>query len=67
MPPPSLHLIRDAGRDKPFDLEMGWLCAETEFKHALVPSALVAAADQHARATLAGGGEETKALAAMEI
>jgi hypothetical protein len=34
-------LIRDVGKDKPFELEMGWLCEETDWKFALVPAALV--------------------------
>ena len=37
----SLYTIRDLSRDKPFELEMGWLCAATEFKYAAVPAALL--------------------------
>lgn len=49
-----LHLIRDQGKEKPLEIEMGWLCAESSFKHALVPAALVAAADASAKAALEG-------------
>ena len=36
-----MHIIRDASKDKPFELEMGWLCEETNMKFALVPKPLV--------------------------
>lgn len=37
----SMHIIRDASKDKPFELEMGWLCEESNMKFALVPKALL--------------------------
>jgi hypothetical protein len=37
----SMHVIRDASKDKPFELEMGWLCEETNMKFSLVPKALL--------------------------
>lgn len=55
-----LHLIRDPTKDKPFELEMGWLCEESGWKHQMVPSALVTEADASARASLAGHAEESK-------
>lgn len=67
-----LYIIRDPSKDKPFELEMGWLCAESQFKHALVPADLLAAADAAAKEALGapgalGGGSssvaETEALA----
>jgi hypothetical protein len=36
-----MYVIRDASKDKPFELEMGWLCEETNMKFSLVPKALL--------------------------
>lgn len=55
-----LHEIRDPTKDKPFELEMGWLCEETQWKHTLVPSDVLAAADSRARALLSGQAGEEK-------
>jgi hypothetical protein len=54
-PPCSLHLIRDTSKEKPLELEMGWLCAESSFKHTHVPKDLVAAADAAGKVALEGG------------
>ncbi len=37
----SMYVVKDSSRDKPFELEMGWLCEETEWKYTAVPTALV--------------------------
>lgn len=47
--------MRDQNKEKPLELEMGWLCAETDWKHALVPKALVDEADKLAIAAVEGG------------
>ena len=31
----SLYVIQDQSKDKPIELEMGWLCAETKYKYSL--------------------------------
>lgn len=46
--------MRDQSKEKPLELEMGWLSAETEWKHALVPKELVAEADKLAVAAVEG-------------
>lgn len=56
-----LHLIRDSGKEKPLELEMGWLCAETGFKHAMVPKELVLASDAAGKAAAEGGATLTTA------
>ena len=38
---PRMYTVRDACRDKPFELEMGWLCEETDWKYTAVPTELV--------------------------
>lgn len=51
-----LHMIRDSSKDKPLEIEMGWLCEESQFKHVQVPADLVAAAEAQAKSSLEGGG-----------
>jgi 20S proteasome subunit alpha 7 len=51
-----LYTIRDPSKDKPFELEMGWLCEGTGWKHSLVPAELVAAADERAKQAVTGVG-----------
>jgi len=61
-----LYTIRDPSKDKPFELEMGWLCEATGWKHSLVPADLVKGADERAKAAAAGGatGEGAASAAA---
>lgn len=49
-----LQLVRDQNKEKPLELEMGWLCAESEWKHQLVPKDLVLEADKVAIASVEG-------------
>lgn len=37
----SLHVLHDEAKDKPFEIEMSWVCEETEWKHQTVPQAQV--------------------------
>jgi hypothetical protein len=62
----SLHLIRDTSKEKPLELEMGWLCAESGFKHSHVPKDLVSAADQAGKTALEGGATLAYAVAQEE-
>lgn len=57
-----LHTIRDPSKDKPFELEMGWLTEANEYKWALVPDATVKAADAKAKDNLAGGAAAGAAM-----
>lgn len=61
-----LHLIRDTSKEKPLELEMGWLCAESSFKHAMVPKELVLASDAAGKAAAEGGATLTSAAAVEE-
>lgn len=36
-----LYTIRDLSRDKPFEIEMGWLCAASDYKYTAVPADLL--------------------------
>lgn len=45
----SLHTVHDTSTTKPFVLEMGWLCEESNWKVARVPADLVTAADEQAK------------------
>lgn len=62
-----LYTIRDHSKDKPFEIEMGWLTAANDFKHKLVPSEIVSAAETKAKATLSGEDVIPAELAAMDI
>ena len=59
----SMHTIRDPSKDKPFELEMCWCGAETDYKHSLVPKELVEEADRYGKASVAGGVEEEEKVA----
>eukprot|EP01036_Dinobryon_divergens_P029811 gene29811-38965_t len=61
-----LQLIRDESREKPLELEMGWISAATNFKHVLVPKDLVLEADKAALAAVAGQTVPTEVLGAAE-
>eukprot|EP01035_Chromulina_nebulosa_P020283 gene20283-26330_t len=43
------YTIRDTSKDKPFELEFGWLSEESNWKHALIPSDLLAEAEASAK------------------
>ena len=45
-----LHVTHEEGTDKPFALEMGWICEETGFKFQRVPQALTDACNTWAKA-----------------
>lgn len=62
-----LYTIRDPSKDKPFEIEMGWLTAANDFKHTLVPFEIVSAAETKAKATLSGEDVVPAELASMDI
>jgi len=49
-----MYQIRDPSKDKPFELEMGWICETNGFTHSLVPKDLMEAAETRAKAGVAG-------------
>jgi 20S proteasome subunit alpha 7 len=49
-----LHVIRDPSKDKPFELEMGWLTAANDWKYQMCPVDLVKTADAKGKASLEG-------------
>ena len=63
----SLQLIRDESREKPLELEMGWISAATNFKHVLVPKDLVLEADKAALAAVAGQTVPTEGRSAYQL
>ena len=58
-----MYTIRDPTKDKPFEIEIGWLCEESHWKFSLVPSALVTEADESSRASVIAVGGTTTATA----
>ncbi|KAL5527643.1 hypothetical protein ACEPAG_6444 [Sanghuangporus baumii] len=48
-----IHVVHeDAAKDKDFELEVSWICSESNFRHVQVPSDLLKEAEEKARATL---------------
>ena len=47
-----IHTVHDEAKDKPFELEMSWVCDETERRHERVPRDLVREADEAAKRAL---------------
>ena len=48
----SIHGVHDDSKDKPFELELSWLCEASGWKHVPVPAARRAEADAWARARI---------------
>ena len=47
-----IHTVHDEAKDKPFELEMSWVCDETGKRHERVPQSLVREADEAAKRAL---------------
>jgi 20S proteasome subunit alpha 7 len=47
-----LHVLHDEAKDKPFEIEMSWICEETGFKHAMVDTEIVAEAEKWAKESI---------------
>ncbi len=50
-----LHTVHDTSRDKPFALEMYWLCQETDWAASAVPAELLADAAEAGKAAATSG------------
>lgn len=48
----SIYLVHDEVKDKQFELELSWVCAESEGKHQFVPKDLKVQAEKYAKAAL---------------
>ena len=48
------YTIRDPSKDKPFELEMAWLCEESQWSHSLIPADLLKEVDANARSSQSG-------------
>jgi 20S proteasome subunit alpha 7 len=44
-----IHTLHDEGKDKPFELEMSWLCEESGWSHVQVPGALKTEVEEAAK------------------
>jgi 20S proteasome subunit alpha 7 len=47
-------------KDKEFELEMSWICPESNNQHQLVPKEILAEADKQAKAALEADMEDTE-------
>ena len=53
--------MHDEAKDKPFELEMAWICAASNWEFAMVPKDVVAAGEAWAKAEIekeAMGGDD---------
>lgn len=46
---PSIYTCHDDAKDKEFELELSWICAESQYKHQFVPAELKAEAERLAK------------------
>jgi len=53
-----IHVLHDESKDKPFEMEMSWVCQESKWQHAAVPKEMVAEAVEWAKRTIAEEEEE---------
>lgn len=47
-----IHLLHDEVKDKPFELELSWICEASQWKHQLVPSQINAEAQAWAKKSI---------------
>lgn len=52
-----IHLLHEEGKDKPFELEMSWLCEESGWEHKGVPRDLIKEAVEWAKKDIAEAEE----------
>jgi len=55
-----IYQVHDEVKDKEFELELSWICAESKFQHQMVPKDVQEQAEKHAKAALEEGMEEDK-------
>jgi 20S proteasome subunit alpha 7 len=56
-----IHSLHDEGKDKPFELEMSWLCEESGWEHKGVPKSVIKEAVEWAKNDIeAEDGEESE-------
>ena len=53
-----IHALHDEGKDKPFELEMSWLCVESGWEHRGVPRDVIAESVEWAKKDIAEAQEE---------
>ncbi len=51
----SIYTVHDDVKDKEFELELSWICAESNFEHQMVPKQIQEEAEKHAKAALEEG------------
>mmetsp|Transcript_3991 Transcript_3991/g.5257 ORF Transcript_3991/g.5257 Transcript_3991/m.5257 type:complete len:259 (-) Transcript_3991:99-875(-) len=44
-----IHTLHDESKDKPFELEMSWICEESKWKHTTVPKDMITEAEEWAK------------------
>jgi 20S proteasome subunit alpha 7 len=54
----SIHIAHDEAKDRDFELEMSWICAESNNQHRPVPKELIDEAVQFVKASLEEDGDD---------
>lgn len=53
-----MHYVHDDVKDKPFELNLSWICEESKWEHRRVPEEIVAAADSEGRSAADGSDSD---------
>uniref|UniRef100_A0A7S2UI50 Proteasome subunit alpha type n=1 Tax=Attheya septentrionalis TaxID=420275 RepID=A0A7S2UI50_9STRA len=53
-----IHVLHDSAKDKPFELEMSWICEESKWSHKGVPRTVIAESVAWAKQAIADAEEE---------
>ena len=62
-----IYMLHEEGKDKPFELEMSWLCEESAWEHKGVPRALIQQAIDWAKNEISKDDDEEEGGDAMEV
>jgi len=53
-----IYTVHDEVKDKDFELDLSWICAESKYEHQMVPKEIAAEAERYAKAALEEGMNE---------
>lgn len=56
----SIYLVHDDLKDKNFELELSWVCAETQGRHERVPGSVFLEAERSAKQAVADSDSDTE-------
>jgi 20S proteasome subunit alpha 7 len=62
-----IYMLHEEGKDKPFELEMSWLCEGTGWEHKGVPRDLIQQATEWAKEEISKEDDDEEGGDAMEV